>query len=108
MRAQESLQRGVFPPETLLEGIMLLVGGALLLTPGFVTDAIGFTCLIPMARQPIDRWLLNQLLQRQQASGGSIIINGEFDVDISNQHREAGFIDAAASQSDGDKDHGNT
>ena len=39
---------------------MLLVGGALLLTPGFVTDAIGFTCLLPGLRRPIARWIIRQ------------------------------------------------
>ena len=39
---------------------MLLVGGALLLTPGFVTDAIGFTCLIPFLRRPLARWVISQ------------------------------------------------
>ena len=41
-------------PETeLLEGIMLIIGGALLLTPGFATDTIGFVCLIPGLRRPL-------------------------------------------------------
>lgn len=39
---------------------MLLIGGALLLTPGFVTDAIGFTCLLPGLRRPIARWIINR------------------------------------------------
>jgi len=40
-RVQRSLERGRLPAVELLEGLMLLVAGALLLTPGFVTDAIG-------------------------------------------------------------------
>ena len=47
------------------------VGGALLLTPGFVTDAIGFALLIPQARQ----WLLLKLVDRYR---DKIIIEGEF------------------------------
>jgi len=59
-RVQEKLARGEIPETELLEGIMLLVGGALLLTPGFVTDAIGFACLLPGLRQPIARWILRR------------------------------------------------
>lgn len=59
-RVQEKMSRGEIPETELLEGIMLLVGGALLLTPGFVTDAIGFACILPGLRRPIARWILNR------------------------------------------------
>lgn len=52
-RVQEKLQRGEIPESELLEGIMLIIGGALLLTPGFATDIIGFVCLIPGLRRPL-------------------------------------------------------
>ncbi len=52
-RVQEKLQRGEIPESELLEGIMLIIGGALLLTPGFATDIIGFICLIPGLRRPL-------------------------------------------------------
>ena len=51
---QERLNRGEMPAAELLEGVALLVGGILLLTPGFVTDAVGFSLLLPFSRQ----WLL--------------------------------------------------
>ncbi|MDA9315921.1 FxsA family protein, partial [Pseudomonadales bacterium] len=64
-RLQQKIARGELPGKELLEGVMLIIGGALLLTPGFVTDAIGFVCLIPWLRQPVAAWLLNhtQLFQ---------------------------------------------
>ena len=52
-RVQEKLNRGEIPGTELLEGIMLIIGGALLLTPGFATDFIGFVCLIPGLRRPL-------------------------------------------------------
>ncbi len=52
-RVQEKLQRGEIPEAELLEGVMLIIGGALLLTPGFATDIIGFVCLIPGLRRPL-------------------------------------------------------
>ncbi len=47
---KDALQRGELPAVALLEGLVLLVAGALLLTPGFATDAVGFACLTPSIR----------------------------------------------------------
>ena len=60
-RVQEKMAAGQLPETELLEGIMLIVGGALLLTPGFVTDSFGFVCLIPGLRRPVARWLISRV-----------------------------------------------
>ncbi len=52
-RVQASLSRGEVPALEMIEGAMLLVSGVLLLTPGFVTDAVGFACLIPGLRHKL-------------------------------------------------------
>lgn len=52
-RYQNNLGQGKLPAMELIEGMVLLFGGALLLTPGFFTDAIGFLCLIPVTRQAL-------------------------------------------------------
>lgn len=44
------------PSETLANGAMILFSGALLLTPGFFTDAVGFALLIPPVRAAVYRW----------------------------------------------------
>lgn len=62
MRAQQRMESGQIPAKEMGEGIFLAVGGALLLTPGFMTDAIGFACLIPGVRQVI----MGALLKRMQ------------------------------------------
>ncbi len=49
-RAQESLAQQVFPVAEVFDGLCLLVGGALLLTPGFLTDAVGFLLFLPPVR----------------------------------------------------------
>ena len=54
-RVQTALDRGELPANEMLEGIALLVGGALLLTPGFVTDGLGLFCLIPTTRRILVR-----------------------------------------------------
>ncbi len=57
LNARTKLQAGSMPSMELAEGIFLAVGGVLLLTPGFATDALGFVCLVPgIRRQLIRRW----------------------------------------------------
>lgn len=59
-RVRNTLAEGGIPAVEMLEGAVLLVAGALLLTPGFFTDAIGFLCLIP----PFRRALIKMALRR--------------------------------------------
>ena len=57
-RVQKKLNQGEIPETELLEGIMLLIGGVLLLTPGFATDTAGFVCLLPGLRRPLARYII--------------------------------------------------
>ncbi len=67
-RFQASLAQGAIPAYEMIEGPILLVGGALLLTPGFFTDAMGFACLIPFTRRKFAKYVIeNQLINAQQA-----------------------------------------
>lgn len=50
LRLQQSLARGEFPAAPIVDGVLILVGAALLLTPGFLTDILGFILLIPATR----------------------------------------------------------
>ncbi|WP_173915860.1 FxsA family protein [Halobacillus sp. Marseille-Q1614] len=52
-KIQEAASRGEAPGDALLDGACILVGGAFLLTPGFVSDTIGFVLLIPSTRRPL-------------------------------------------------------
>ena len=63
-RGRDKLQAGRVPAQEMLEAIILAVSGALLLTPGFVTDAIGFTGLVPVLRHA----LVNKILYRVNIS----------------------------------------
>jgi len=47
---QRKMSRGELPADSLLEGVMVLVAAALLLTPGLMTDTVGFFLLIPWSR----------------------------------------------------------
>jgi UPF0716 protein FxsA len=54
-RVRQSAARGELPALELLEGLFLLAAGALLLTPGFFTDIVGFACLTPPLRRSLIR-----------------------------------------------------
>jgi UPF0716 protein FxsA len=64
-RLQHDLSTGQLPAGTLLDGALVLVGGILLLAPGFCTDLIGFSMLVPGTRRLwaiwAQRWLASQL-----------------------------------------------
>ena len=49
-RVQEQLRQGQLPTNEMVEGVMILVAGALLITPGVLTDGVGFLLLIPAVR----------------------------------------------------------
>ena len=69
-RAQQKLAHNELPAREILEGMGLLVAGALLLTPGFCTDAIGFLLLFP----PTRLWLVSAVASRMvvvTAGGGA-------------------------------------
>ena len=58
IRAQRNMAQGQVPAMEMMEGVALAVAGVLLITPGFITDSIGFLCLIPASRQAIIRYLM--------------------------------------------------
>ena len=58
MRANQVMSQGQVPAMEMMEGLLLAVGGALLITPGFFTDVIGFICLLPFTRRGIIQYLL--------------------------------------------------
>ena len=73
-RVQESLNRNVFPVSEVFDGLCLLVAGALLLTPGFVTDAIGFLLFMPPFRRLLRHWIWLYLTRSGDAR---VWVNGE-------------------------------
>jgi UPF0716 protein FxsA len=67
-RIQASMNRGELPAGSLVDGLIILIAGALLITPGILTDAVGFLFLLPifrnylkkLARQWIEKQIKNQ------------------------------------------------
>lgn len=85
------------PTEPLANGAMILFSGALLLTPGFFTDAVGFALLLPPVRAVVYRWGRARInIQRFEMGSApqptarnhpnDRVIDGEFE-DVSNPKR---------------------
>jgi UPF0716 protein FxsA len=83
-RFQAGLARGEIPAYEMIEGPIILVGGVLLLTPGFITDMLGFACLVPQIRKKIAQYVIeNHLVQaggnaHQQTSAEKNVLEGEY------------------------------
>lgn len=58
--AQAELNQGAMPAQHIAEGLLLLIAGVLLITPGLITDAIGFAFTLPITRPLIAKWLLSK------------------------------------------------
>lgn len=61
------LAEGGSPETALTDAALVLVGGTLLLTPGFVTDVVGFACIVPLTRPMMRRVVVGALLRRGAA-----------------------------------------
>ncbi len=67
-RVQQKLAAGELPGDALLDGLMILLAGALLITPGVLTDLVGFALLLPAFRRVMKRWLVRRLRARIRVS----------------------------------------
>lgn len=68
-RVQECLARGEAPTDALVDGALILVAAAVLITPGVLTDALGFVLLIPPLRALVKRGLKRYFKGRVQVMG---------------------------------------
>jgi len=57
MRVRTNMQQGIMPTEDLLDGLIILIAGIVLITPGLLTDAMGLTLLWPVSRNAFKRFL---------------------------------------------------
>jgi UPF0716 protein FxsA len=64
-----ALQEGRMPHKELADGVLILVGGLLMLTPGFVLDVVGLVCILPFTR-PVGRRFLSGLISRRLVGAG--------------------------------------
>ena len=78
MSVQNRLQQGELPAQQIFEGVMLAVAGVLLLTPGFMTDALGMLVLLPAPRAMIAKYLMSKMVVNSMGSNG---FHGSFQSD---------------------------
>ena len=102
-RAQQEMDAQRLPVRELFDGVCLLFAGALLLTPGFLTDSIGFALLVPPLRALLGRYLWRALQNakgvRFHAAGGP-----PFDGTGGPDRSDGPVVDADAVEIKGDID----
>ncbi|GCD89023.1 FxsA family protein [Nocardioides sp. LS1] len=69
---RSALQTGRMPAAELADGALILIGGTLMLSPGFVTDALGIVLILPFTR-PVARRLLTTIVTRRLLAAGPIV-----------------------------------
>ena len=72
---QREVAQGHLPTGALVDGVMILVAGALLVTPGILTDSFGFLCLVPAFRNAAKRVLLKRLKKAVQENRVHVTMN---------------------------------
>ena|SRR6056297_2676021 len=63
MRIQREMQFGRFPAEEMLDGLLIFGAGIVLVTPGIITDLVGFLILFPFTRGYIREWIRKRLMR---------------------------------------------
>lgn len=82
---QKDMQEGKMPASQILDGLLILIGAVLLITPGFLTDALGFALVIPNTRAFI-KVLVKQYMQKIiDKKEGVITVEGFSEDEKSNE-----------------------
>jgi UPF0716 protein FxsA len=82
LRANQKINSGEVPAQEMAEGLALAAGGALLLTPGFITDGVGFCLLLPFTRKLLVKTVFSRLVS-------SMTINGQFHTSATQQYSQS-------------------
>ncbi|MEX0628930.1 MAG: FxsA family protein, partial [Cucumibacter sp.] len=61
VRIRQALSQGTLPAQEIVDGVMLAIAGALLLTPGYFTDLLGFLLFVPAIRSAVFRFLRSRI-----------------------------------------------
>ena len=69
-RMRAELNQGRLPAESLLDGLLILIAGTMLITPGLLTDGLGLLLLIPWSRKAFKSWLKGRI--QEKISAGDI------------------------------------
>ena len=85
---RKTLEAGAIPAIEILEAAVLLLAGALLLTPGFFTDTIGFLCLIPALRKYVLKRIISKWIPAQYHTNNQQHNDKKKDFIEAEYHRE--------------------
>lgn len=77
-RAQQRMQGGEMPGREIMEGFLISIGGALLLTPGFITDVFAICLLLPPTRRALVGWLFRKGALAAMRSGPGAFVFTRF------------------------------
>ncbi|MER2498458.1 FxsA family protein [Vibrio neptunius] len=110
MSVQNRLQQGELPAQQIVEGVMLAVSGVLLLTPGFMTDALGMLVLLPAPRAAMAKYLMSKMTVQsvgggfQGGFGAGNFQQGPFDQDPFNHqpNKDGNTFEGEYERKDGD------
>lgn len=86
-RVEQMLKQNEMPGRELVEGAMILVGGALLLTPGFFTDAVGLLLLLPPTRAALRRVMTRLLARWGRARFHVVHYTNVYDAEVVDRQR---------------------
>ena len=89
-RANQKLQSGQLPAQEIVEGMLLAAAGALLLTPGFITDTIGFVLLTGSLRRQIASSVVRSGMVKATSGSASGASFGHFSSGGGQRGRQAG------------------
>ncbi|KXI30335.1 FxsA family protein [Paraglaciecola hydrolytica] len=93
LSAQQKMQTGTIPGQEMAEGLLLVISGVLLVTPGFITDIFGFLLCLPFTRPIIAKALLKQMsLKVVQASAQQGPFSGTHYQQTSSSNPQQGDI----------------
>ena len=86
VKINREMNLGRFPGNELIDAVLILASGVTLLTPGIVTDILGFLLLIPITRAPIREFIKRRFSHMNLSTGGEMhsqTIHTEYKVDES-------------------------
>ena len=75
-RMRSEMQAGQLPTDPIFDGAIILIAGALLMTPGILTDALGFLCLIPATRRVMKRVIWSRIERAVRSGQITATFNG--------------------------------
>lgn len=75
LQIQHEMSVGNIPAPQMMDGVMVLIAGALLVTPGLITDITGFLLLVPFSRQYIRTWLKQKLEEKVRSGYIQVHVN---------------------------------